>query len=528
MEQFTAITLEVYLSGAWVNITSDVMAESTIKGNKGIMGNNPEDRVADPGKLTFTLDNSTGNSAGLLGYYSPGHANCRTGWTTGVPVRLSFEYKGFKVYKFRGRIEPDGITVAPGSKLTRKVEVRCYDYFGLLAYQKLNLLEPQAGDPVGVLATDAIADVIENTGFLPMESSYTGSASMTYVFDNLSPDQSALSEINKLAMSNRVYVYMDDGHYGELFTVNNAGSSQTIPNITAVSFLLLENGDNLLLENGDEFLLDETEELTLDDSDLGASTSISFGKDVINHVTMTTYPREIDAAATSLLWELQSADEIPGLSSIEIYGTYKDPNGGNTKINAKDWVNPLVSGTDYKATDAADGTGVDRTANMSVVADFGAAEVKLTITNSHASSIYTGGKFANQFLKVRGKVIRLYDPSKAIAQDATSIATHGKRPATIDMRYARSAGDKGTAATAYLNTYKDPLYSVDKLDLFANRDEKNMYAFMFAKVLTGPLITEAVTGLEDNRFYMTGYDYEVSPGKDTVHVRWYPIYRKNT
>ena len=69
--EVAVLKIEVYINSAWVDISADVMAP--ISGNRGIMRNGPLDRVGDPGYLNFGMNNSIANSAGLAGYYSPGH-----------------------------------------------------------------------------------------------------------------------------------------------------------------------------------------------------------------------------------------------------------------------------------------------------------------------------------------------------------------------------------------------------------------------------------------------------------------------
>jgi len=57
----------------------------------GIRDEGPQARVADPGYLTFTLDNSALNSGGVAGYYSLFHASKRSGFDYNIPVRFSLK-----------------------------------------------------------------------------------------------------------------------------------------------------------------------------------------------------------------------------------------------------------------------------------------------------------------------------------------------------------------------------------------------------------------------------------------------------
>src|ERR1051326_2132391 len=75
------------VQGTFVDVTADVFRDP-IRLRRGIFGSGPLDQVAAPGTLAFTLNNSEYNSTHTAGYYSPGHASCRSGFGYDVIVRL--------------------------------------------------------------------------------------------------------------------------------------------------------------------------------------------------------------------------------------------------------------------------------------------------------------------------------------------------------------------------------------------------------------------------------------------------------
>lgn len=88
--------VEFELSGrgnGWTDVSEDVHRASEIQWQRGITGTGPAARVAPPGLLTFSLRNDEENSAKLLGYYSPGHANCRAGFRKTAGVRFSLRIR---------------------------------------------------------------------------------------------------------------------------------------------------------------------------------------------------------------------------------------------------------------------------------------------------------------------------------------------------------------------------------------------------------------------------------------------------
>lgn len=86
-----SIRIEMEFSGrnnGWTNVNEDVLMRVPIHGSRGIRGMSISDRVAMTGMLTFALSN-VANTAGLEGYYTPGHANARAGFARGIGVRAS-------------------------------------------------------------------------------------------------------------------------------------------------------------------------------------------------------------------------------------------------------------------------------------------------------------------------------------------------------------------------------------------------------------------------------------------------------
>jgi hypothetical protein len=518
MANFTSITYEAYISGSWVDLTPDVLAEPAPTFSRGISGNQIEDRVADVGRLRFSLNNSADNAAGLLGYYSPGHTNALTGWTTSLPVRLRFAYDSWNVIKWRGVIEPDGIQVQPFVNNERRVNVTCIDYMGIASRHKINLLTLQTNKYLW----QGVETVLGNMPIQPLATNFADESAlstMPVIFDVIGTDTTAIAEFQKLAASQRmsVVVRADGDGPGETLTTIYTPSSyiSTVPVVTAESdILLLETGDNLLLETGDNLLLDMRQTATVDDSDLMEGTEIVYGKNIMNYLTVVTYPREQSGTATEVLWTLEQAELVTAGNSITIRGTYNDPNGG-ARINGTDFVTP-VANTDYKANAAENGTGADLTASLSVTATFGAADVELILANTGGTDLYVGGGTAGAFFQVQGRSILVYDPVREVFRDTTSIATHGVHPYTVDLKYQKQATETISSKAGFgqglINLYKNPDYSIEKAALIANRDTANMALFLFTEPGNEIRFTESMNGLSAKRAIAQGYDATILPG----------------
>jgi hypothetical protein len=58
-------------AGPWTDVSRDVRIENGVRMERGIQGNGPKDRVASTGTLSFALDNSRLNLAGIEGRRQP-------------------------------------------------------------------------------------------------------------------------------------------------------------------------------------------------------------------------------------------------------------------------------------------------------------------------------------------------------------------------------------------------------------------------------------------------------------------------
>ena len=86
------LTVDLELDGpqqGWTDVTRDVLVRGGVSWDYGLPGPMPRDRVAGIGECRFFLDNGPSNSAGLVGYYAPGHAQARAGFELGMACRIS-------------------------------------------------------------------------------------------------------------------------------------------------------------------------------------------------------------------------------------------------------------------------------------------------------------------------------------------------------------------------------------------------------------------------------------------------------
>jgi len=170
----------------------------------------------------------------------------------------------------------------------------------------------------------------------------------------------------------------------------------------------------------------------------------------------------------------------------------------------------LDSGYDYTANDAANGTGTDRTANLTAtVTDLGGGRFRLKFVNTHSGTIYVTS------FRLRGQPVEFYaDRAEAVFSLSQSGLKAG-RNLEFDVPFA---GDTGTTLRDYayqelrVGRYPWPMLTLQFLP--GNDDAR---AALLAAEL-GDLIQYTDTSLGahqspqvDDLWYIEGLDYTVPP-----------------
>ena len=206
-------------SGAgWTSIWSDVRAAAPITIRYGINGTSVNDRVAGAGAMSFALDNSVMNSAGSAGYYSPDHANKRSGFELGIRCRLSATYSGSTFYKFFGTLA--GIHPMAGQYRDRYTLCSTVDWMDEAARHPLNIVAVQT-DKTG---DQLIATIIGNMKRAPAASTLdVGKDTFPYAGDTWRDERTmALAAFQNIAMSEMGYIYVKgDSNTGGLLRFEN-------------------------------------------------------------------------------------------------------------------------------------------------------------------------------------------------------------------------------------------------------------------------------------------------------------------
>jgi hypothetical protein len=498
----------------WTDITSDVI--KPIPFSYGIFGGGPTDRTANTGTMSFELRNDAGNSAGLAGYYTPGHINCRAGFTNGLKIRQRITYDGTTKTKWAGRIPANGIRVDSGNYGTRRVGVECRDFMEQAGIHELQ--SPAFAQNKTIM--EVVALLLANMTITPAATDYrTGSETFGSVFDTVRSTTRAVSEFDKVAQSEMGFIYpRHDLANDEVlrvegrYTRNDEVPSPTgIPTSSSQSDFLIGEDDAFLMGEDGSYLVGSSV-MTLSFSNAQTGMSVTGGSYFYNRVKVTTYPRKVDASVVTLA-TVQTPFAISAGETKAITLRYRDPNGATMNVSGIDMVTPAAT-TDYLCNTASDGSGSNLTASTTVVATFGTGDVTLAFTNSSASDGYI---LAGS--KVRGKGVYLYDPIGVTAEDTASIEDVGPHILTVDMKYQDNPDAAYGFAAFLLTLYQTPRLVVESVSFIANRNDTTMGAFFYLEPGDRLQIAEDMTGTR-GEFFIQGVEGEILQG-DIIRFTWF-------
>lgn len=480
------LEMEAELKGpgnGYSDLTADLSLNPQLTMDYGITGAGPTDLVASPGRMAFALRNDAANSAGLLGYYSPQHANCRPGFKIGIGVRFRYTLNGTVYYKFQGWL--DTIDPIPGQRGERKVVCTALDWIDQAMRQRVTV-----ATQIGKRTDEILTTLLAAASKQPMSTNFDfADSTFPFALDNdESESQPLLSVLQRLALS-------EGGGHITVRGNTTAGGELRLERRTAriVPIPVASFSDTMV--------------------DLSAPIDRS---EVINKVLVTVHPRRVDPLATNVLFSNQGAPQIDAGATMMLTGNYNDPTDRSVRVGGKDMVAPVataistssvasptvittatphgyttgddvviyghagstpsingtvyivtvtgantftipvnvtVGGTggfvvvDYRMNTLADGTGTDVTSSLTPTAAFGANSADYSLVSSSGAAGFITK------LQARGRGLRDYDPILITIVDQASITNFGENKLTFDMPYQSDAHVASAIATGILAVF---------------------------------------------------------------------------
>ena len=149
---------------------------------------------------------------------------------------------------------------------------------------------------------------------------------------------------------------------------------------------------------------------------------------------------------------------------------YPSSGSANTARAVDFWQN-LTATTDYLANDAADGSGTNRTANITVTLTKRAQSMDIALENGHSATVYITK------LQAQGNAVTAKDNFEVVASDSTSQSTFGKRTYPHPGQFVPDATEAQNWADFHVQAWKEPVPLL-KLTLVGNRSTATLTDIM--------------------------------------------------
>jgi hypothetical protein len=455
-----------------VDISGDVKKRS-ITAQRGLAGDKPTDRIANIGRMTFELRNDAGNSGGKLGYYTPGHADCRSGWNLGVHVQLKLNDGTTNAVRWDGYVS--SITPAQGVYLSRNVMVVAEDWFGRAAAHTVN---KTVTTQIAKRTDEIIDTLVSDMAIAPTGTSYaTDPDTLNISLDDIKENTKTYQALQRAAQ-------------------------------TSVGYLFCTGAGTLTYQSRHTRLLTTTVSGTLD----GNMSNLQMARqneNLYNDIDVTVYPQRIDGTAVTLA-QLDMEISIPAGGSVTFSLSLRDPDSTNTSVTlyAGSEVAP-VANTDYKMSSIYGNGGNDLNGSCTIAPTWGANNVTTVASNSAAVVGYLNR------CALRGIGIYKDRPITINQNDATSIAAYEQRKINYQMPYQNNTNVASDAGIHWLTIYKDPRNQVKSVSFIGNISTAlSGYA---VNLEIGQLIklVESVTATNSN-YFINGISYRIQD--DLVEV----------
>lgn len=463
--------LEAYISAAWTSIKRDVERfKAPVVASRGIEDSGITKRVASPGSLTCSLDNGESNSAGLIGYYSPEHANMRANFGRDTKVRLKFTYASTDYIKWRGYISD--LQPEFGQFKGRSSEMICTDYMQKLVETRLSMIAVQQDQRPDQIISSLISA-------MPVAPANTSIATDDYVVPfALSSEQDErtvfMGAMQKVCQSALGYVFIGDD---ETFTYQREAARAS-----------------------------STSAATLNDtmSRLDVSRSLD---NVYNRINGILHPTQVDDTADTLLYELDNDIYVDGGDTQIFTFRFRDPNNKAIRVSALDVVTPLVANTHYRASYTQGATDGGANGDLTITDTNGANSAQWEIENTGGARVYIN------LVNIFGKGIYYYNPV-----DFHKETGSGDRDTKYDFYYLSDPNRARSYLTHLLRRTSSQAADIAAVSFYADANSTLMTAAMTVDIGDRVTLSETATGISGD-YIVNHVSYEIETN-GLLRVTW--------
>jgi hypothetical protein len=174
--------------------------------------------------------------------------------------------------------------------------------------------------------------------------------------------------------------------------------------------------------------------------------------EIWNYIRVTAIPRKVESSTE--IYRLNDVPLIIAGATLTIWAQHQY-DGEPTPASA---VTTPAATTDYTGNTAANGSGTNKTANLTVTATSYAAETLLTIENTDTVDIYL------TLMKLRGTPLTALSETLAVDSDTTSIAAYSKRGVNVGSRWIQTM-DHAVGMAGYMELFLPEIKRVPQVRL---------------------------------------------------------------
>tara|TARA_Y100001973_G_C5193644_1_gene332672 strand:+ start:270 stop:1859 length:1590 start_codon:yes stop_codon:yes gene_type:complete len=163
-----------------------------------------------------------------------------------------------------------------------------------------------------------------------------------------------------------------------------------------------------------------------------------------------------------------SAPALEDGESITILAEYPNETSNNNVVGVETWTTPVAT-TDYLANTASNGTGTNKTSDLSISVSKTSKNMEITITNGAGEKVYLTK------LQARGTSVSISDPAIIKTSDATSQTKYGKRtyPRNDEAKFVPTQEEAHDWCLQSLNAHKEPTATL-QISFSANESNANL------------------------------------------------------
>lgn len=231
-------------------------------------------------------------------------------------------------------------------------------------------------------------------------------------------------------------------------------------------------------------------------------------EEIYNVVRATVTPYTVGSLAT--LWTLaESGSSSPSIqpgATRTWWAEYPNPDSPSEDVGVDAWTTPVAS-TDYTANSAADGSGTDHTADLTVTVSKFPTSMKISITNNASVVVYL------TLLQARGTPVSAGNRMTVSEEDATSQSTYGEKEYPIEAKFIPDTDEAQPYCEFVVSIYKDPI-PVLTVSYVANRDSASLQDALAREVSDRVTVeSDAATelGISED-FFIEAMRHVVEPG----------------